>query len=1799
MTDSMKFGPEWLRNMADNTNLLSSGGTSLSNSGNVVTTSSNSNNGGSSGGHHSFGIISNVTTPAITQFSYALAPRNTFPEFRYGREEMLSLFDKNYNMPEILPAFKTIFVEKVQLPLALTPSTDEELLPQAPPIPTQRPSWMQRSPVGFSSSARGTGRGGSVDRGRMRGKSNYHQIYQRPTALFGDDDLRSVPIKADRGWPERNGAADLLNTIGANIGGIGLSSDWNGTPTSSPRKEFSNHPRNMENWRRNRSEDVSNDASTSGLGNAEGWRGSSTTSGSFTGSHRWGRSTSWRDEDVSSASPADVGYCSSGGSGMTMQRSYSNITTVNERGGYIGSSGGSCSSKAPQNNTYGGITNQTSSRSFNSPSGLNTSSTRTAQWNINSGGIDSSTSGRDGEDNLPEWAMENPADGGGTFDASGAFHGSVDEDESEGSAKECRKKSDSSCESSARNNEGSCIRDGKSSETSTSRTTTSLENDHNKSIACDTSEKSAAYTPEEISIDSNKEKTPEALSGSKLINDVISDVIIAEELDAKNLAVTHPQNERKSKTSSADVELKTEVASSDVYYYNTASNSVPKSSTVTTDSNISVHRDLSDRMREVTDDMIEKLIMDDDAIGINDDNVRNDIKPEGLAPSAQVTITQTTEGNNLGAAHVFTTVTAMLKQAPHQALQGPSSVSPTLASTLTDCVVHKGIQLYGGGVVVDHATMQHHHLQQQQLTAVATANLTSVGGLQHGINSPTSAAVPADLWYYRDPQSKVQGPFTAIEMTEWYRAGYFNENLYVRRLCDTHFHSLGDLIKLCNDNMPFTHSHLIPNLDNMHLSNSAAVSVRQQQKPQIIGDYALKQKTLEQNESRDQLKGNLISGTDYLGGSVKNLMIPVDVSNMYFQMLRHQEMLIYRELSDNECFQQLAPSEKETVVRQKLQIHSEYLSSLSGLSNTLPSINPTSATHQLYDVMMDGSKKLFGNTTSTGGASTSQQPQPNSFLDTDEFLRNSQHVQQPVQTVFSASPFVNVLPPNGENTGTGKLRRVNDDQTENELLNNFHMRMFLPPASSNSPLIPNPKPRDFMGHPNTDFLSDTQLLATKSLQGQNNSLVQSWLSPVPNRESIAPQQSSNEWANNMLVGIPITVEGGNSTPRNVNNLTQEIQPQKAIPMSMWDLPTLENAQSKQIKQGESNKANCENSKSLSIQSISQEEEQISLRDRQSLKLQTSDNVAVEEQGGATAQIQQRDSSIAVLPTTSGSTKQRKDDTSDKYQNGNTKRIIKQNLAANKKEKGSDESFGSKKNEEERRRDQAEDKRRLKEERKRQQADEEKRRQQQIDEEKRRQMLEEKERQQQIQALRRKAMMGNNSHANNSSSGLVGTVASSSKPSKEQRVPSSIAPWSTHTNATAANGSPCLAEIQKAERRERLMEQRQMEMFVKRVRASAAAAVEAFDSMLKWNAPTKDVPVKSFAEIQAEEAKRLSNEQMEMQRRKDQEQQQAATAMCANSNTGFGPNNISAIWSGTKVWGPTSTASFWEEPIKFSAAVAANNNSGISAVAETGFSSGNINMNNKLIPTLQQKSPTSNAVITANDGQNINVQQNTGTRNLRKSQTVSVMQNTGTHSGKSSKINNYCNTAKPGPCNKVQPQKAGVNNPDGVSGTEKRGASKTQLSIAVGTGITYNSKRDDYENDFIAWCTKILNSMNTKLDVPTFVTFLRDLESPYEVKDYIRMYLGENKESVDFGKQFLERRSKYKNLQRAQNAHNDDMCKPAPAITPSGNDNSDNKGKQKKVKKNKMTKLDARILGFSVTAAEGRTNVGDRVYVDAP
>lgn len=85
MTESLKFGPEWLRN--------------------TVAPAIEGNY--------------NVGATGTTKFPLA--------EFRYGREEMLSLFDKNFKLPEVYSKYKKLFVDKIQCPLALTACSEEEV----------------------------------------------------------------------------------------------------------------------------------------------------------------------------------------------------------------------------------------------------------------------------------------------------------------------------------------------------------------------------------------------------------------------------------------------------------------------------------------------------------------------------------------------------------------------------------------------------------------------------------------------------------------------------------------------------------------------------------------------------------------------------------------------------------------------------------------------------------------------------------------------------------------------------------------------------------------------------------------------------------------------------------------------------------------------------------------------------------------------------------------------------------------------------------------------------------------------------------------------------------------------------------------------------------------------------------------------------------------------------------------------------------------------------------------------------------------------------------------------------------------------------------------------------------------------------------------------------------------------------------------------------------------------------------------------------------------------------------------
>jgi len=68
-------------------------------------------------------------------------------------------------------------------------------------------------------------------------------------------------------------------------------------------------------------------------------------------------------------------------------------------------------------------------------------------------------------------------------------------------------------------------------------------------------------------------------------------------------------------------------------------------------------------------------------------------------------------------------------------------------------------------------------------------------------------------WVYQDPNGYLQGPFTGLEMNEWYKGNFFTAEILVRKLEDSKFEPLGQLVRrIGNPFEPF----LVPQLGIPH-----------------------------------------------------------------------------------------------------------------------------------------------------------------------------------------------------------------------------------------------------------------------------------------------------------------------------------------------------------------------------------------------------------------------------------------------------------------------------------------------------------------------------------------------------------------------------------------------------------------------------------------------------------------------------------------------------------------------------------------------------------------------------------------------------------------------------------------------------------------------------------------------------------------------------------------------------------------------------------------------------------------------
>nr|KAG5688494.1 hypothetical protein BaRGS_007138 [Batillaria attramentaria] len=151
------------------------------------------------------------------------------------------------------------------------------------------------------------------------------------------------------------------------------------------------------------------------------------------------------------------------------------------------------------------------------------------------------------------------------------------------------------------------------------------------------------------------------------------------------------------------------------------------------------------------------------------------------------------------------------------------------------------------------------------------------------------------------------------------------------------------------------------------------------------------------------------------------------------------------------------------------------------------------------------------------------------------------------------------------------------------------------------------------------------------------------------------------------------------------------------------------------------------------------------------------------------------------------------------------------------------------------------------------------------------------------------------------------------------------------------------------------------------------------------------------------------------------------------------------------------------------------------------------------------------------------------------------------------------------------------------------------------------KTAQQKDEFTVWCEAFLEGMEVTVDIETFVSFLQAVDSPYEVHDYVRNYLGEGKDAREFAKQFMDKRNHYKNKARTEKRMEEEsIWGPAPALNPRevrgvpqqiNSDHSHGHGDGGKSKggkkKKKMQKLDgSALLGFTVEKDPNRKNAGE-------
>ncbi|XP_063677623.1 GRB10-interacting GYF protein 2-like isoform X2 [Bolinopsis microptera] len=132
-----------------------------------------------------------------------------------------------------------------------------------------------------------------------------------------------------------------------------------------------------------------------------------------------------------------------------------------------------------------------------------------------------------------------------------------------------------------------------------------------------------------------------------------------------------------------------------------------------------------------------------------------------------------------------------------------------------------------------------------------------------------------------------------------------------------------------------------------------------------------------------------------------------------------------------------------------------------------------------------------------------------------------------------------------------------------------------------------------------------------------------------------------------------------------------------------------------------------------------------------------------------------------------------------------------------------------------------------------------------------------------------------------------------------------------------------------------------------------------------------------------------------------------------------------------------------------------------------------------------------------------------------------------------------------------------------------------------------------KDEFTIWCeSQVSGFKNQHIDVPTFISFLRDVESPREVREYVVSYLGDTLSTDKFIQEFIAKRKTANNkgaapdTAQANNTNNKGNAGGAQQATQP--QTTSKRGKRKKMQKVNA----ASLLGINCTASSDARNRGD-------